>query len=39
MSEFGKVAVLVGRARRGAARRPVREGEAAHQLDVAGSLA
>jgi len=39
MSEFGKVAVLVGRARRGAARRPVREGEAAHQLDVAGSIA
>ena len=39
MSEFGKVAVLVGRARRGAARRPVREGEAAHQLDVAGSVA
>jgi len=39
MSEFGKVAVLVGRARRGAAWRPVREGEAAHQLDVAGSHA
>jgi hypothetical protein len=37
MSEFGKVAVLMGRARRGAAERPVREGEAAHQLDVAGS--
>jgi len=29
MSEFGKVAVLMGRARRGAAKRPVREGEAA----------
>jgi hypothetical protein len=39
MSEFGKVAVLRGRARRGAAERPVREGEAAHQLDVAGSHA
>ena len=39
MSEFGKVAVLMGRARRGAARRPVREGDAAHQLDVAGSIA
>jgi len=39
MSEFGKVAVLMGRARRGAAQRPVREGEAAHQLDVAGSVA
>jgi len=39
MSEFGKVAVLMGRARRGAAQRPVREVEAAHQLDVAGSIA
>ena len=29
MSEFGKVAVLMGRARLGAAQRPVREGEAA----------
>jgi hypothetical protein len=35
--EFGKVAVSMGRARRGAAERPVREGEAAHQLDVVGS--
>ncbi len=35
MSEFGKVAVLMGRARRGAAERPVREGEAAaHRLDT-----
>jgi hypothetical protein len=34
MSEFDKVAVVMGRARRGAAERPVREGEAAHQLDV-----
>jgi hypothetical protein len=39
MSEFGKVAVLMGRARRGAAERPVREGEAAHQLVAAGSHA
>jgi|GEM_PF-2822610 hypothetical protein len=37
MSEFGKVAVLMGRARRGAAQRPVREGEAAHQLISVGS--
>ena len=34
MNEFGKVAVLMGRARPGAAKRAVREGEAAaHQLD------
>ena len=39
MSEFGKVAVLMGRTRRGAAQRPVREGEAAHQLGIAGSHA
>ena len=39
MSEFGKVAVLMGRARRGAAERPVREGEAAHQLETAGGRA
>jgi hypothetical protein len=39
MSEFGKVAVLMGQVRRGSAQRPVREGEAAHQLDVAGSHA
>jgi len=32
MNEFGKVAVLMGRARRGAAERPLPEGEAAtHQ--------
>ena len=35
--EFGKVAVLMGRARRGAAQRPVREGEAAHQLVGVGN--
>jgi hypothetical protein len=35
MSEFGKVAVLMGRARHGAAEQPVREGEAAaHRLGV-----
>ena len=39
MSEFGKVAVVMGRARRGAAERPVREGDAARQLDAAGSHA
>ena len=37
MSEFGKVAVLMGRGRGGAAERPVREDEAAHQLDAAGN--
>jgi hypothetical protein len=35
MSEFGKVAVLMGRVRRGAAERPVREDEAAaHRRNV-----
>ena len=34
-NEFGKVAVLMGRARLGAAKRLVREGEAAaHQRDA-----
>ena len=35
--EFGKVAVLMGRARRGAAARRVRECEAAHQLVGVGT--
>ena len=34
MSEFGKVAVLMGRGRGGAAERPVREDEAVHQLVI-----
>ncbi len=37
MSEFGKVAVLMGRARRGAAERPVREGEAAAHCERGNS--
>lgn len=35
MSEFGKVAVLMGRVRHGAAERPVREDEAAARLSDA----
>jgi hypothetical protein len=37
MSEFGKVAVLMGRVRHGAAEQAVREGEAAAHRLVAGT--
>jgi hypothetical protein len=36
MSEFGKVAVLMGRVRLGGAQRPVREDEAAVHCHCAG---